>query len=108
MSANTETRRAGCSDGMCILVRRTETGVEVADSKQPDGPTIAYAAQWWPVILKTLGEGRLPAGVTRHDDGSVTWHRRTTDVTQTYSAEEWDAFVAGVRAGKFDLAEVQA
>lgn len=63
----------------------------------------------WPVVLAEVA-GRAPAGsnraikVARHPDGGASIRVMPVgEFTLSYTASEWDAFVAGVRNGEFDL-----
>lgn len=43
--------------------------------------------------------------VAPHPDGATIRNSTRPDVTLAFSVDEWAAFLAGVRAGEFDLDE---
>lgn len=103
-------KAGGCAHGDCVEVRRTAAGVEVRDSKQPDGPVLTFDEPAWRRLLSTLRADLRPAGVYRDDDGDVElWQKQAGRlVILTVSQEDWDAFVGGVRGGEFDLERLAA
>lgn len=63
----------------------------------------------WSTLLAEV-VGRLPADTNRTihiahrtDGGADLQSIPARSLTLSYTAAEWDAFVAGVRAGEFDL-----
>lgn len=52
----TKSIRSG-DNGNCVEVRRGGPGVEVRDSKDADGPTLAFPADAWGAFLADTGRG---------------------------------------------------
>ena len=50
-------------DGGCVEVRRTSSGVQVRDSKNPDGAVLHFTDREWTAFLEgvALGEFRIVA-----------------------------------------------
>ncbi|MGP4016561.1 DUF397 domain-containing protein [Saccharopolyspora sp. 5N708] len=94
----------------CVEIRFGGGAVRVRDSKDHgNGPSIAVPEAEWPTVLAEV-TGRLPAGANRtiriahRADGGVDLRpRATASLTLSYTPAEWDAFVAGVGDGEFDL-----
>lgn len=53
--------------GDCVQVRRTHSGVQVRDSKNPDGPVLEFTDAEWIAFLKgvALGEFHLAVPTPR-------------------------------------------
>jgi hypothetical protein len=76
--------------GNCVEVAPDPDGaVHVRDSKDPDGPVLTFT--WWDWV-GVLNE-------VRH--GVFDWHRRLYPLQ--FDTTEREAFIAGVRAGEFEL-----
>ncbi|MEU2034940.1 DUF397 domain-containing protein [Nocardia amamiensis] len=102
-------------EGQCVEVRFDTAAVYIRDSKylrDPSNdpaaqPAIAIEANSWPVFL-TVAAGSVPdlvdhiPSIERTKDGG-TVVRATDGTTLHYTSAEWDAFVAGIRAGEFSL-----
>ncbi|WP_190813204.1 DUF397 domain-containing protein [Saccharopolyspora pogona] len=94
----------------CVEVRFSDRAVHVRDSKdRGEGPVISVSGNAWSTLLAEVA-GRLPVGtsrtiriVHRTDGGADLQSLPARSLTLSYTATEWDAFVAGVRAGEFDL-----
>ncbi|QIZ38416.1 DUF397 domain-containing protein [Saccharopolyspora sp. ASAGF58] len=94
----------------CVEVRFSDRAVYVRDSKDcGEGPVISVSGNAWSTLLAEVA-GRLPVGtsgtiriVHRTDGGADLQSLPARSLTLSYTAAEWDAFVAGVRAGEFDL-----
>jgi hypothetical protein len=124
MSVNTpaKTRRTGwftstrSNDGsQCVEVRFEGEQVLVRDSKylrdaanDPDSqPIIEISVRDWPAFLAAaLGQASdagsgLPT-IKRHTDGGATLFD-SNGTTLEYTPGEWDAFIAGVADGEFEV-----
>lgn len=99
----------------CVEVRFDGDAVLIRDSKfrrdpahRPgDEPVITVTAGEWTAFLDALigGTAQTTGLIARPAaDGSTTLSRG--DLTLTYTPGEWDAFVAGARAGEFDRVPV--
>ncbi|MGI8305576.1 DUF397 domain-containing protein [Saccharopolyspora hattusasensis] len=94
----------------CVEIRFADGLVHVRDSKdRGEGPVISAPGNAWSTLLAEVA-GRLPVGtsgtiriVHRTDGGADLQSLPARSLTLSYTAAEWDAFVAGVRAGEFDL-----
>lgn len=102
--------------GNCVEVRFDGRTVFIRDSKylrsignDPAAqPVVVIDADVWPVFLEAarrLSDCADPgsASIWRTDDGSV-FVVGEDGTKLIYTAAEWEAFVAGVRAGEFELA----
>lgn len=49
--------RSGGASGNCVEVRQVPTAVEVRDSKDVAGPTIAFTPEAWLAFVKSVREG---------------------------------------------------
>ncbi|GGK54431.1 DUF397 domain-containing protein [Nocardia camponoti] len=90
----------------CVEVRITDEQVYVRDSKfqatpETPHPTIAVPTTLWTTFLHCLLLGSPHPTVSAHvtPDGSATLRHAGT--TLEFTAEEWTAFVAGVRENEF-------
>jgi len=99
-------RASACASSSCVEVGCDANLVHVRDSKDPDGPVITYTADEWRehVVDEIKGGGWLPEYTYRTGDGEVVVRRNPIDRGLTFTEDEWDAFVEGVRAGEFDYA----
>ncbi|MEU5851901.1 DUF397 domain-containing protein [Saccharopolyspora shandongensis] len=94
----------------CVEIRFADGLVQVRDSKdRGEGPVIDVPGREWPTVLAEVA-GLVPGGtnrtiriVLRADGGADFQPLPARSLTLSYTAAEWDAFVAGVRAGEFDL-----
>ncbi|WP_405178909.1 DUF397 domain-containing protein [Nocardia sp. NBC_01377] len=97
----------------CVEVRFVGDVVSVRDSKYRrdpaallcDEPIITVTATEWTSFLTVLASGGSAYGPTAltaltTSDGATSL--RHGEITLTYTPEEWDAFIAGVRDGEFD------
>lgn len=94
----------------CVEVRFDGDAVLIRDSKYrrnpanrtAEEPIITVTASLWTSFINLLNSGRSHNEliVQTCADGSATL--RHGDITLSYTPEEWDAFIAGVRAGEFD------
>jgi hypothetical protein len=103
-------RNASDTANSCVDVALDGDLVRVRDSKDPDGPTLAFtAAEWQGDVLRHARQiGRFPIGA-RGSDGGVVWEQAGQRLVFTQA--EWMAFLGGVDRGIFDLdrlAEVRA
>lgn len=94
-------------DGEAVLIRDSKYRRNPAN-RPADEPIITVTASEWTTFLEHLTTRRTPAvaGGARTllaytaPAGDATL--RHGDTTLTYTPAEWDAFLAGVRAGEFD------
>ncbi|MGW5643525.1 DUF397 domain-containing protein [Saccharopolyspora sp. NPDC003752] len=94
----------------CVEIRFADDLVQVRDSKdRGEGPVIDVLGREWPTVLAEVA-GLVPRGtnrairIVRHADGGADFQPLPArSLALRYTAAEWDAFVAGVRAGEFDL-----
>ncbi|QIP85772.1 DUF397 domain-containing protein [Streptomyces sp. Tu 2975] len=89
-----------CGEGdACVNVTADTTGVRLTESSDPDGHILHTTPYAFASLICSLKDGTPSPdiAVTRTADGLV---RIGAVVTTT--AEKWDAFVLGVRAGEFD------
>ncbi|MEV5539933.1 DUF397 domain-containing protein [Saccharopolyspora shandongensis] len=94
----------------CVEIRFADGLVQVRDSKDHgEGPVIDVPGREWPTVLAEAA-GRLPTGTNRairivqHADGGANLQPLPArSLTLSYTAAEWEAFVAGIHAGEFDL-----
>ncbi|WP_216916879.1 DUF397 domain-containing protein [Nocardia noduli] len=97
----------------CVEVRFVGDVVSVRDSKYRrdpaallcDEPIITVTATEWTSFLTVLASGGSAEGPTAltaltTSDGATSL--RHGEITLTYTPEEWNAFIAGVRDGEFD------
>ena len=98
-----------CSDGSCVEVAHDGGRVLVRDGKLGDeSPVLEYGAEEWGEVLNSVRLGFLPhwgQPDTSHRsvDGGVVWVNGDVagGPSLSFTAEEWDSFVEGVRAGRF-------
>lgn len=65
MNDTTWLRSRRCGSGACVEVARVAGGVLVRDSKQPDGPTLAFTDDQWTAFTDAVRNGDYePAEVT--------------------------------------------
>ncbi|BCK59358.1 hypothetical protein NWFMUON74_71300 [Nocardia wallacei] len=99
----------------CVEVRFDGDAVLIRDSKfrrdpahrPADEPVITVTAGEWMAFLDAVigGTARTAGLIARTAaDGSTTVSH--ADLALTYTPGEWDAFVAGARAGEFDRVPV--
>lgn len=52
------THSSRCASGACVQVRAVATGIQVRDSKQPDGPVLTFTDAEWLAFIDgvVLGE----------------------------------------------------
>lgn len=98
-----------CSNGACVEVSHSDGMIYVRDSKDHDVPHLMWSPQMWESsVWQPIVEGCLPSGATEDGlptpgpaqsplwaGGAVTW------LGLRFDAEEWKAFVDGVKAGEF-------
>ena len=100
-----------CTASTCVEVRFGTGSVEVRDSKQnhlggAGQPVISVSTEQWAQFVDEIA-GVAPTGastaiaVAHTADGGVTFRDPSTDVVLSYDADEYRAFVDGVRAGEF-------
>jgi hypothetical protein len=97
-----------CFDGDAVLIRDSKYRRDPA-SRPAEEPIIIVTASEWTSFLDTLAPRRThsdPTAITTTvaDAGHTTL--RCGDITLTYTPEEWTAFLAGVRDGEFNRADV--
>jgi hypothetical protein len=99
----------------CVEVKQHGDEVFVRDSKyrrsvgnDPSAePVIAFSLPQWEAFLHDVmnseeaGASAYP--VTRRSGGSVDITAADTQITLTFTADEWSAFVRGVQLGEFDV-----
>jgi hypothetical protein len=54
-------RSTRCSNGACVEVATLDRSVLVRDSKEIDGPKLAFASGAWMSFVATLKDGQLPS-----------------------------------------------
>jgi hypothetical protein len=92
-----------------ILIRDSKFRRDPSNHAAPE-PTIAIEANQWVAFLAEV-TGELVAQTNRaiaveHDvDGTTSLRSEADGTTLVYTADEWVAFVAGIRAGEFRLPE---
>lgn len=89
----------------CVEVGHDDGRVLVRDSKNPDAEPISFQrTEWMSTVLAPVMLGRVPHTV-EHCEAGYTWHGHTVEGHRqalTFTAEEWEAFCAGVRNGEFN------
>lgn len=93
-----------CASGACVEVRATAAGVQVRDSKQPDGPVLTFTGDEWADVVAGIKDGYMPDGFTKLLTtlvGGVQWEHDGRRLT--FTDREWLAFCDGVDNGEFDL-----
>jgi hypothetical protein len=104
-------RSSRCDSAACVEVRFVGGRVEVRDSKQPDGPVLAYSLDEWQYLVDVVKRDGwwLPAFL-RVDDGRVdlVLPRVGGTAVLTVDRGDWDAFLAGVVDGEFDVERLSA
>ncbi|GAA4849452.1 hypothetical protein GCM10025787_35440 [Saccharopolyspora rosea] len=93
----------------CVEANFAGDTVYVRDSKDKGGPILTIPATHWPSLLDEVA-GRAPSGsnravrITHRADGGTDLKALMGPaVNLSYTATEWDAFVAGVLDAQFDL-----
>lgn len=96
-------RSTRCVGGDCVEATYRDGCVLVRDSKQPDGPHLAFSPTEWAAILSMLIRGETPFEIARLPDGAAVWTGRTDGrlVLLTFDGDEWATFVEAARAGQF-------
>ena len=102
--------RSNPNGNQCVEVFFDVDLVHIRDSKDGGvGPFLTVPAADWATFLDEV-VGRAPIGsnaavrITTNSGGGADLRGiRTPDTTLSYTAGEWSAFVAGVRAAEFDL-----
>jgi Domain of unknown function (DUF397) len=99
----------------CVEVRQVDGLVQVRDSKYrrrngkdpTGGPIITLTLSEWRLFLAQLAgatDAACPAVTATSDhNGAATLHCASSKLTLSFTAEEWNAFLAGVRASEFAL-----
>ncbi|TLG13404.1 DUF397 domain-containing protein [Nocardia cyriacigeorgica] len=103
---------SGTNGGQCVEIAFDRESVLIRDTKYLRNPAndpaaqpvITLPASAWPAFLAAACAHASHAiagapAITRHRDGSVTL--TGSAATLHYTAEEWRAFLAGVRDGEF-------
>jgi hypothetical protein len=95
-------------DGDAVLIRDSKYRRNPA-SRPAEEPIIIVTVSEWTSFLDTLTPHHTHSDSTAitatvADDGHTML--RCGDITLTYTPEEWTAFVAGVRDGEFNRADV--
>lgn len=105
MNEPTFRKSTRCASGGCVEVAATDSAVLVRDSKHADSPVLRLDRPAWTRLLGTLRHDMRPAGLHYDDDRNVElWQKQAgVLVTLTFTPAEWDAFIAGVKAGEFDV-----
>lgn len=96
-----------CDSGACVVVELDGDRVLVRDEH---GAVIELCLDAWGWALDAVRAGGLPPHARRLPgrDGGVVWRGAppstgAATVTLRYTQVEWDAFAAGVEAGRFDV-----
>jgi len=103
-----------CNNGSCVQVACCEGEVWVRDSKLGDAsPVLRVPVPSWWSFLAAVKTGQVLTyrgvlWVADVDAGWLMWLRDEPDVTLSFDRAEVAAFVAGVRAGEFDLEALKA
>lgn len=121
-SRHSQWRKSSYSAGDCACVEVQSAGgdVRVRDSKavaDPDGespsvPCVTIDHDAWAELLDALKRGRSiveltgPCRFRITADGTAELVDVVTKVVLSFTASEVEAFMAGVRAGEFDLGEI--
>ncbi|MET7770434.1 DUF397 domain-containing protein [Nocardia sp. NPDC005366] len=100
----------------CVEVRFVGDAVLVRDSKYrrdpanllAEEPIITVTANEWTSFLTLLATGGSADRLITRTASDGTTSLCHGDITLTYTPEEWDAFIAGVRDGEFDRAILSA
>lgn len=102
--------RSNPNGNQCVEVFFDVDLVHIRDSKDGGtGPVLTVLAADWATFLDEV-VGRVPVGsngavrITTNSGGGANIRGiRNPDTILSYTAGEWSAFVAGVRAAEFDL-----
>lgn len=94
--------------GLCVEIRLSSDHVQLRDSKNrqkrssEDRHIVLPVDAWlrFASEVSTGSQGRPLATVL--DDGSVTVQHEPDGLQLCFSADEWEAFIDGVRRGQFD------
>lgn len=90
----------------CVETTVEARSILVRDSKNPDLQPLSFQrSEWMNTVLAPVMLGRLPSFVRAVPDG-FEWHGHTVDGDSQvlrFTAEEWEAFTEGVKAGEFNL-----
>jgi hypothetical protein len=102
---------SGSNGGQCVEVRFDGDAVHIRDSKYRRNPAAELAAepvitvtpeQWLPFVAVAAGQAHSFVEPAIDADAYGVTLRGENGVALRYTLGEWDAFVAGVRAGEFD------
>jgi Domain of unknown function (DUF397) len=47
-------KASSCANADCVEVRRTNNGVQIRDSKDPDGPALSFTADEWCAFVSSV------------------------------------------------------
>ena len=107
-------------EGSCVETGHEDGQVIIQDSKNP-GPHLHVDVFYWPAILQSFRLGLYPnvgpLRVTRRhcppwepgkEGNTIVYLFRVhdDDTVLEFTPSEWDAWIAGIQAGQFDLASV--
>jgi hypothetical protein len=100
----------------CVEVRFDGDAVLIRDSKYrrnpanrpAEEPIITVTASEWTSFLDTLIRGRSHSDLTALTAAGSHTTLRHGSITLTYTPSEWDAFLAGARAGEFNRSALPA
>ncbi len=96
----TKSSRSAGNGGDCVEWALDQAGVYVRDSKDPTGPELLLSYPDWHVFLEAATAGRDHPHIARTASGVHVSDRRDRTIGLTFTHAEWDAFVAGARAGE--------
>lgn len=90
----------------CVEVAQDEGKILVRDSKNPDSDPVSFMPQtWMSTVLAPVMLDRLP-NMIEETAGGYAWQGYTVDgffQRLLFTAEEWQAFCAGVKDGQFNV-----
>ena len=102
-----------CSSGTCVGVQIIEDSVLIADTKQLADPTMTvlsvHAADWAVFVDGLKGSpdrlGQATLSWKQLPEGDIELAARDIDAPLRFSEGEWNAFLAGVKSGEFDVVQ---
>jgi hypothetical protein len=100
-------RKSSYSGGNgCVEVGHDDGRVLVRDSKNPDAEPVSFQrSEWMNTVLAPVMLDRLPSFIHEPPEGGYEWRGHTVGHAEqwlTFTAKEWEAFCAGVKAGEFN------
>jgi hypothetical protein len=88
---------SGGNGGDCVEWACTSTGVQVRDSKHPDGPELRLSYAEWDTLTTAVAAGTTHHAVT---PGPHDVLLTGPDAELSFTPAEWRAFTTGTQAGE--------